>query len=116
MVAGFSGDPRHPLVPFSGSCSCRLVVGGVDLLGDAWKAAAAAAAVAARAATELAPRAAVNAELPTPPGDTELGVIDFLLLLKLPRRPTRDLWWPPTPPCATEWADEGDEDADDDCD
>lgn len=87
------------MVPFSGSCSCRLV-GGVDLLGDAWKAAAAAAAaVAARAATELAPRAAVNAELPATappptPGDTELGVIDFLLLLllKLPRRPTRDLW------------------------
>lgn len=103
------GDPPRPLVPFSGSCSCRLLpVGGVDLRGDAWKAAAAAAAVAARAATELAPRAAVNAELP---GDTELGVIDFLLVLKLPRRP-RDLW---LPPCA-EWADEGDEDADDDCD
>lgn len=70
------------------------MVGGVDLLGDAWKAAAAAAAVAARAATELAPRAAVNAEFPPPPmpGDTELGVIDFLLPLKLPRRPPRDLW------------------------
>lgn len=81
-------------------------MGGVDLLGDAWKAAAAAAAAAvARAATELAPKAAVSADCDDP---GEVGVIDFLLPLEL-----RVDSLPA--PCA-EWADDGDEDADDDCD
>lgn len=60
------GDPRKQPFPFSDSANCKLVEVGVggfdDLLGDAWKAAAAAAAAAvARAATELAPSAAVRA-------------------------------------------------------
>lgn len=61
------GDPRKQPFPFSDSANCKLLEVGVgvldDLLGDAWKAAAAAAAAAAvaRAATELAPSAAVRA-------------------------------------------------------